>query len=111
MIQLTQIDSINHIQDWSKMLRDYKENPAVLLAINKMDIPEENYKISKLDILSNFEKQFHDISFISAYTGQGIDKLFEEIARTCLTFLWKLWVWYPWAKGNKDLLLIIRWEE
>ena len=74
-------DSCNHIMTWAKRLQDSGENPPLIVAINKIDLVEEQ-TLSVDEIRAKFAPDIQDIFLTSARTGAGIDQLFQQVAAT-----------------------------
>ena len=73
-------DSQRNIQSWITMVKDSCDTiPPMILAINKMDLVEDNSALCD-SINMEQKKNFPHIFFVSASTGEGVEQLFQEAA-------------------------------
>lgn len=76
--------SIKHITKWSKTLSEASDNLAIFLVINKIDLPVDKYEYSEEQINTIYGKKYSEMFFVSAATAEGVDAMFEEVAKSCL---------------------------
>ena len=84
---ITELHSFNNIDLWKSLINNTcDDNPPIILAINKIDKGDDAI-ISKDEIISKYNDIFYSIEFVSAETGDGINKLFLKSAEIGLNFV------------------------
>ncbi|OHS97178.1 small GTP-binding protein [Tritrichomonas foetus] len=72
-------DSCAHIKTWIKRLNDAGEFPPIVVALNKIDLLDEE-PINVAEIREKYAPDIEDIFLTSARTGIGVDDLFQQVA-------------------------------
>lgn len=73
-------DSINHINDWKKIMEEDGAQPLYYIVVNKTDL---NGPIE--DIRENLMMHFDEVHMVSAKTNDGIVELFDQIAKELIS--------------------------
>ena len=76
---LSDYQSIENIDQWLDELKKNNEDPAIIVAINKIDL-ESPVSESVDQIAERLGPKYTNLFFVSAKTGAGIDDLFSRIA-------------------------------
>lgn len=72
-------DSIQHLTLWRERLYSSGEKPPIIVAINKVDLVD-GAPMTTDDVRLQCGKEFPNIYFVSARTGDSIDELFTAVA-------------------------------
>ena len=79
----TRPDTINHLDLWIERLHKNGEDPPIIVAVNKTDLPGPRPIESLRTELST---KFKSVLFVSAATGSFINELFQSAAKLAIEF-------------------------
>jgi Ras-related protein Rab-6A len=71
-------DSCEHMERWVRLLRQSREDPPVIAAINKTDLVD-GAPMTEDEIKTKYGKMFPRMFFVSARTGDSILPLFQLV--------------------------------
>ena len=79
LYDITNVQSLNHLPDWTQILREYAGDIPIMLIGSKVDLDEYRTIPREDGILA--AKKYNLASFIelSSKTGQNVEKAFEEM--------------------------------
>jgi len=84
---LTDDESFNNLTMWAGLVKDSCEIvPPIILAVNKLDLNKNSQKVQE-EIDSKYLDLFAGVFFTSAVSGEGVDQLFLQAAKSGLEFL------------------------
>jgi small GTP-binding protein len=72
-------DSCDHMGGWVRLLQQSGENPPIIIAINKIDL-SEGAPMTADEIRTRYGKEFPQMFFVSARTGESILPLFQQVS-------------------------------
>lgn len=76
-VDMTDANALTYLQKYIQEIQRYaKEKVVVVVAATKMD-KEEDFKVEKNDLIEFCTQLNHDLRFVSAKTGAGVEELFE----------------------------------
>jgi small GTP-binding protein len=77
-------DSCAHLELWRERLQQSGENPPIVVAINKIDLMN-GAPMTEEEVRSEYGKDFPDMFFVSARTGDSVPELFHEVGKLALS--------------------------
>jgi small GTP-binding protein len=84
LFDLGRKQTFHNLENWLSDIKKFCGDIPILIVANKIDLPEKEVSQEEIDefISKNNLKHFKT----SAKTGENVEELFDEIAKTCLTF-------------------------
>lgn len=76
---VTSSRSFEHLETWETKLKDSGCDPPIILAINKIDLNNDDFE-EAIDRYSEIIERFENILYVSAKINSGIDDLFHLAA-------------------------------
>jgi small GTP-binding protein len=88
VLDVSDPDTLVKTEAWILRYKQHnlKDDPMILLACNKCDLPPIQWNIFEADVKAYAKLRDYAIEFTSSITGEGLDKIFEQAARRILAY-------------------------
>jgi small GTP-binding protein len=88
VLDISDPNTLSKSEIWIQRYKQHnlKDEPTILLACNKCDLPQEQWHISEADLESYAKFRNYSYIFTSSITGEGLDEIFEDAARKVITY-------------------------